>query len=112
MTTTRSNDHHFRRVRTTRDQHFMDQLATYIARQSGIVKLTDDGNKATYGKPSGDDVYISSGDAFVKVEDAAPGSAPPGGKRRRLEPAHEKTLTNPFDDFSLPDDVLASIPLP
>lgn len=110
MTTTRSNDHQFRK--SENDQHFMDQLATYIARQSGIVKLTDDGNKATYGKPSGDDVYISSGDAFVKVEDAAPGSAPPGGKRRRLEPAHEKTLTNPFDDFSLPEDVLASIPLP
>jgi hypothetical protein len=88
----------------------MDQLATYIARQSGLVKLSDDGNKATYGKPSGDDVYISSGDAFVKVEDSAPGSASPGGKRR-LQPAHEKTLTNPFDDFSLPDDVLASFPL-
>ena len=94
------------------DQHFMDQLAAHLARRSGLVKLTDDGNKATYGKPSGDDVYISSGNVFVKVEDCAPGSPPPGGKRQRLEPEHEKTVTNPFDDFSLPDDVLASIPLP
>ena len=30
----------------------MDQLANHIARQSGLVKLSDDGNKATYGKPS------------------------------------------------------------
>ena len=49
------------------DQHFIDQLATYIACESGLVKLTDDGNKATYGKPSGDDVYISSGDAFAEL---------------------------------------------
>jgi hypothetical protein len=27
----------------------MDQLANHIARQSGLVKLSDDGNKATYG---------------------------------------------------------------
>ena len=91
----------------------MCQFTAYLARQSGLVKLSDDGNKITYGKPSGDDVYISSGDAFVKVEDSTPGSAtPPEGKRRRLEPVHEKPLPNPFDDFSLPDDVLASIPLP
>ena len=96
------------------DQHFMDQLAAHLARQSGLVKLFDDGNKATYGKPSGDDVYICSGDTFIKVEDSAPGTAlpPPKGKRQRLEPAHEKPLTNPFDDFFLPDDVLASMPLP
>ena len=96
------------------DQHFMDQLAAHLARQNGLVKLTDDGNKATYGKPSGDDVYICSGDTFIKVEDSAPGTAlpPPKGKRQRLEPAHEKPLTNPFDDFFLPDDVLASMPLP
>ena len=94
------------------DQHFMDQLAAHLARQNGLVKLTDDGNKATYGEPSGDDVYICSGDTFIKVEDSAPGSAPPIGKRQRLEPAHEKPLTNPFDDFFLPDDVLASMPLP
>ena len=95
------------------NDEFMGQFTAYLARQSGLVKLSDDGNKVTYGKPSGDDVYISSGDVFVKVEDSAPGSAaPPEGKRRRLEPVHEKTLPNPFDDFSLPDDVLASIPLP
>ena len=94
------------------DQHFMDQLAAHLARQSGLVKLSDDGNKATYGEPSGDDVYICSGDTFIKVEDSAPGSAPPIGKRQRLEPAHEKPLINPFDDFFLPDDVLASMPLP
>ena len=95
------------------NDEFMCQFTAYLARQSGLVKLSDDGNKITYGKPSGDDVYISSGDAFVKVEDSTPGSAaPPEGKRRRLEPVHEKTLPNPFDDFSLPDDVLASIPLP
>ena len=94
------------------DMHFMDQLAAHLARQSGLVKLSDDGNKATFGKPSGDDVYVSSGNVFVKVEDCASGSPPPGGKRQRLEPEHEDTVTNPFDDFSLPDDVLASIPLP
>jgi hypothetical protein len=33
----------------------------------GLVKLSDDGKKATYGRISGDDVYIKSGDAFVKV---------------------------------------------
>ena len=54
------------------DLHFMDQLANHIARQSGLVKLSDDGKKATYGRISGDDVYIKSGDAFVKVEDSAP----------------------------------------
>ena len=27
------------------DQHFMDQLAAHLARQSGLVKLSDDGNK-------------------------------------------------------------------
>ena len=94
------------------DMHFMDQLAAYLACQSGLVKLTDDGNKATFGKPSGDDVYISSGGTFVKVEDCASGSSNPKGKRQRVEPGHEDTVTNPFDDFTLPDDVLASIPLP
>jgi hypothetical protein len=49
------------------DMHFMDQLAAHLARQSGLVKLTDNGNKATFGKPSGDNVYISSGGTFVKV---------------------------------------------
>jgi hypothetical protein len=47
------------------NMHFMDQLAAHLAHQSGLVKLTDDGNKATFGKPSGDDVYISSGDTFI-----------------------------------------------
>ena len=61
------------------DMHFMDQLAAHLARQSGLVKLSDDGNKATFGKPSGDDVYISSGNVFVKVEDCASGSPPPKG---------------------------------
>ena len=93
----------------TPNDTFLDQFAAYLARQSGLVKLTDDGNKATYGKPTGDEVYVSNGDAFVKVEDSAPD--PPGGKRRRLKPAHEETSTNPFDDFCMPDDVLASIPL-
>merc|ERR1712070_484958 len=82
---------------------FMDQLVAFIARENNLVKLSDDGNKATYGKPSGDDVFVCEADgAFVKVED----SAPPARKRRRLQSAHENTLTNPFDDFSLPDDVL------
>ena len=36
------------------------------------VWRADDGKKATYGRISGDDVYIKSGDAFVKVEDSAP----------------------------------------
>ena len=45
----------------------MDQLAAHLARQSGLVKLCDDGNKATHGKQSGDDVYISSGDAFAEL---------------------------------------------
>ena len=94
------------------DQHFMDQLAAYLACQSGLVKLTDDGNKATFGKPSGDDVYISSGGTFVKVEDCASGSPLPKGKRQRVEPEHEDNATNPFDEFALPDDVLAAIPLP
>ena len=71
----------------------MDQFAAYLARQSGLVKLSDDGNEVTYGKPTGDEVYVSNGDAFVKVEDSAPD--PPGGKCRRLEPAHEETSTNP-----------------
>ena len=44
------------------------------------------------------------------MEDCASGSPPPKGKRQRVEPEHEDTVTNPFDDFSLPDDVLASIP--
>ena len=94
------------------DMHFMDQLAAYLACQSGLVKLTDDGNKATFGKPSGDDVYISSGDTFVKVEDCASGSPPPGGKRQRVEPEHEDNVTNPFDNFFPPDNVLASMLLP
>jgi hypothetical protein len=54
------------------DLHFMDQLANHIARQSGLVKLSDDRKKAKYDRKSGDDVYIKSGDAFVKVEDSAP----------------------------------------
>ena len=94
---------------------FMDQFSAYLARQAGLVKISDDGKKVTYGKPSGDDVYISSGDAYVKVEDSAPGSAaPPEGKRRRLEPFVKDKVetTNPFDEFMLPDDVLASIALP
>ena len=53
------------------DYPFMDQLAAYLARQSGLVKLSDDGKKATFGKPSGDNVYISSGNVFVKVEECA-----------------------------------------
>ena len=94
------------------DQHFMDQLAAHLARQSGLVKLTDDGNKATFGKPSGDDVYISFGDTFINVDDCASGSPAPKGKPQRVEPEHEDNATNPFDEFALPDDVLASIPLP
>ena len=93
------------------EMHFMDQLAAYLACQSGLVKLTDDGNKATFGKPSGDNVYISSGNVFVKVEECASGSPPPGGKRQRVKPKHEDNVTNPFDEFALPDDVLAAIPL-
>jgi hypothetical protein len=86
------------------NDEFMGHFAAYLARQSGLVKLSDDGKKVTYGKPSGDDVYISSGDAFVKVEDSTPGSAaPPEGKRqkvsvdawnqctRRLCPTHSTT---------------------
>ena len=94
------------------DYPFMDQLAAYLARQSGLVKLSDDGKKATFGKPSGDNVYISSGNVFVKVEECASGSPPPGGKRQRVKPKHEDNVTNPFDEFALPDDVLAAIPLP
>ena len=102
------------------DLHFMDHLANHIARQSGLVKLSDDGNKATYGRVSGDDVYIRDGDAFVKVKDTAPewlGDLDPARERcqlrRQARTVREKIpTTNPYDDFSLPDDVLASIPLP
>ena len=94
------------------DQHFMDQLAAHLARQSGLVKLTDDGNKATFGKPSGDDVYISFGDTFINVDDCASGSPAPKGKPQRVEPEHEDNVTNPFDDLFPPDNVLASMPLP
>ena len=94
------------------DQHFMDQLAAHLARQSGLVKLFDDGNKATYGKPSGDDVYISFGDTFINVDDCASGSPAPKGKPQRVEPEHEDNVTNPFDDLFPPDNVLASMPLP
>jgi len=94
------------------DQLFMDQLAAHLARQSGLVKLTDDGNKATFGKPSGDDVYISFGDTFINVDDCASGSPAPKGKPQRVEPEHEDNVTNPFDDFFPPDNVLASMPLP
>ena len=69
------------------DLHFMDQLANHIARQSGLVKLSDDGNKATYGRVSGDDVYIRDGDAFVKVKDTAPewlGDLDPARERCQL----------------------------
>ena len=100
----------------------MDQLANHIARQSGLVKLSDDGKKATYGRISGDDVYIKSGDAFVKVEDSAPewlGDLGPARERCQLrrqlepfEPVEKIPTTKPYDDFALPDDVLASIPLP
>ena len=93
---------------------FMGQFAAYLARQSNLVKLSDYGNKVTYGKPTGDDLYVCEDNAFVKVEEGALSrpSGPPGGKRLRLEPANEKTLTNPFDDICMSDDVLASIPLP
>jgi hypothetical protein len=93
---------------------FMGQFAAYLARQSNLVKLSDYGNKVTYGKPAGDDLYVCEDNAFVKVEEGALSrpSGPPGGKRLRLEPANEKILTNPFDDFCMSDDVLASIPLP
>ena len=104
------------------DLHFMDQLANHIARQSGLVKLSDDGKKATYRRISGDDVYIKSGDAFVKVEDSAPewlGDLGPARERCQLrrqlepfEPVEKIPTTNPYDDFALPDDVLVSIPLP
>ena len=47
------------------DYPFMVQLAAHLARQSGLVKLSDDGNKATFGKPSGDDVYITSTSAVA-----------------------------------------------
>lgn len=102
----------------TRNDIFMDQLAAFIARENGLVKLSDDGNEAKYGKPTGDDVYISEkGDAFVKVEDqvARAPAPPPGGKRCRLEPRQQKPnpkKPNPFDEYCLPDDALASIPLP
>ena len=79
------------------NMHFMDQLAAHLARRSGLVKLTDDGNKATFGKPSGDDVYISFGDTFINVDDCASGSPAPKGKRQRVEPEHEDNVTNPFD---------------
>ena len=90
----------------------MDQLAAHLARQSGLVKLTDDGNKATFGKPSGDDVYISFGNTFINVDDCASGSPAPKGKPQRVEPEHEDNVTNPFDNFFPPDNVLASMPLP
>ena len=85
-----------------RTGEFMEQLAAFIAHENDLVKLSDDGNKATYGKPSGDDVYMcEAGGAFVKVEGST--STNPfddfsltGGKRRREEAAHEKTSTQPL----------------
>ena len=49
------------------DMHFMDQLAAYLACQSGLVKLTDDGNKATFGKPSGDIETTSTSAQWQRV---------------------------------------------
>ena len=37
---------------STPNDTIMDQFATYLARLSGLVKISDDGNKVTYGKPS------------------------------------------------------------
>ena len=67
-------------------------------------------------KPRRAVVLSDDDDAFVKVEDqvARAPAPPPGGKRCRPEPRQQKPSKkpNPFDEYCLPDDALASIPLP
>ena len=105
MTTTSTRPKH--QLRTT-PSWTSSPPTSPVTRQSGLVKLTDDGNKATYGKPTGDEVYVSNGDAFVKVARTPRRTHQEVSADDLNQRMRRPRPTLPFDDFCMPDDVLAS----
>ena len=88
-----------------RTGEFMEQLAAFIAHENDLVKLSDDGNKATYGKPSGDDVYMcEAGGAFDLVLDH--GERRAAGRVRRAEPGAARR-----DDWHEIGSITSPIPI-